>query len=246
MVTAEARTIRRRVTWTRCVIMGVVVCLVTAGCAEMTIFDSVSLPRPFRRDPVVDLSRFGTPPAEEAERIVELATLAARMEPDRQQQMVDQLRAKLGQESDPLLRRALVRGLAKISHPSATTGLETAAQDSAKIVRFAVAQALQERGGQKSLEVLGRMASEDADLDIRLAAARSLTRMNDPAAVQALAVGLHDEDPAVQFRAMQSLKEVTGQDLGDDVLAWRQYMETQATQPDGKALLSQKPGPGWW
>jgi hypothetical protein len=38
-----------------------------------------------------------------------------------------------------------------------------------------------------------------------------------------LARALEDADPAVQYRAVASLKKVSGRDLGNDVNAWREW-----------------------
>jgi hypothetical protein len=42
--------------------------------------------------------------------------------------------------------------------------------------------------------------------------------------VQALGIALDDADPALQHRAVQSLERVSGEDFGDSVPAWRQYV----------------------
>ena len=49
-----------------------------------------------------------------------------------------------------------------------------------------------------------------------------------------LARALEDPDPAVQYRVVDSLRQVSGRDLGNDVNAWRAWAadpEARDTQP---------------
>ena len=66
------------------------------------------------------------------------------------------------------------------------------------------------------------MRCADKDVDVRLAAADALGKIKSPEAVKALAVALDDRDPALQYAGVQSLKTITGRDLGPDVQAWKQ------------------------
>jgi HEAT repeat protein len=58
---------------------------------------------------------------------------------------------------------------------------------------------------------------------VRLAAGRALGKLKDPEAVPALALALDDTNPAIQFRATQSLKAITGKDF-KTVKEWREYV----------------------
>ena len=57
----------------------------------------------------------------------------------------------------------------------------------------------------------------------RLRAVRMLGQLKDKEAIPVLAKALEDPDPAVQYRAVASLKQVSGRDLGDDVNKWRAW-----------------------
>jgi hypothetical protein len=45
--------------------------------------------------------------------------------------------------------------------------------------------------------------------------------------VPALGVALEDPDPAMQYRAVNSLRAISGRDLGNDVQQWRLYVKGQ-------------------
>jgi HEAT repeat protein len=58
---------------------------------------------------------------------------------------------------------------------------------------------------------------------VRLRALKMLGELKDKQAIPVLARALEDADPAVQYRAVASLKQVSGRDLGNDVNAWREW-----------------------
>jgi HEAT repeat protein len=73
---------------------------------------------------------------------------------------------------------------------------------------------------------LSEILASDTDDDVRLAATRALGAFNDPAAIRGLAVALDDTNTAIQYRAMESLKRSTGRNLGNDIVAWRTFVES--------------------
>jgi HEAT repeat protein len=79
--------------------------------------------------------------------------------------------------------------------------------------------------------LLAGALSGDVDADVRLAAAKALGETKGPEAAKALGEALNDADPAMQYRAVLSLKKVTGKDLGNDVNRWQQYVKGEPAPP---------------
>lgn len=102
-----------------------------------------------------------------------------------------------------------------------------AMQDPDERVRTRACEVWRERGGAEAVQQLANRCRADRELDVRLQAIRMLGELEDDAAIPVLAEVLADPDPAVQYRAVASLKQVSGRDLGDDVNAWREW----ATDP---------------
>jgi HEAT repeat protein len=168
-----------------------------------------------------------------ADRIKALGESAKRidgMPPDEQQRLAAELSQKLASEPEPLVRGHILRTLAVLDAPAAEPPMRAAMHDPDPDVRVACCDAWARRGGPQALDVLAEAVRSDADNDVRLAAARALGDLNDPQAVAALAPVLEDENPALQYRAVQSLKRVTGENFGNDVNAWRQYVQGERPQ----------------
>jgi len=165
-----------------------------------------------------------TPPAERVAKIQELGRQAASADPEEQQRVAAQLAEAIRDEEDPLIRVEIVRAMGSVKGPLAERVLQAATDDPAPEVRIAACEAWGRRGGTAAVGVLGEVLGGDLDIDVRLAAAKALGQTADPKAVAVLGRVLDDPDPALQYRAVQSLREVTGKDLGNDVRRWQQYV----------------------
>ena len=160
------------------------------------------------------------------QRIEDLATEAARANKGSSAEQADftrRLSAQLLAEHDPRVRAAMLAVAAEFDTPAAVAICRGALEDPASRVRMAACEAWRKRGGPEAVSLLAARAAADADLDVRLEALRELGALGDEAAVPALARALEDPDPAIQYRAVLALKEVSGRDLGDDVNAWRSW-----------------------
>lgn len=133
-------------------------------------------------------------------------------------------------EHDPRVRAAMLAIAADFDTPAAVAVCRGALEDPEARVRMAACEAWSKRGGPEAVSLLASRADADPDIDVRLKALKELGSLGDAAAVPVLARALEDPDPAVQYRAVGALKDVSGRDLGDDVNAWR----TWAADPNAK------------
>ena len=115
--------------------------------------------------------------------------------------------------------------LRQVSGPAADAILKAALSDADTHVRVAACEAWGKRGDAQAVKLLAEAMRSDVDADVRLAAAKALGETKNPEAVTALGEALADTDPAMQYRAVLSLKKVTGKDFGDDVDRWQQYVK---------------------
>ncbi len=103
--------------------------------------------------------------------------------------------------------------------------------------RATTMDALIEKGGEAAAAVVPLL--QDRDEGIRWAAIRVLSEIGDEGALPAL-INLLDQARNVS-EVIQALQTITGQDLGDKAIAWREWMlQKQAAGGLSKGLLSDK------
>ena len=133
------------------------------------------------------------------------------------------------EEHDPSVRSKILETAAEYDTAAATAICAGAMQDPNEMVRIRACDVWAKRGGAEAVQLLATRFQTDADLDVRLRALKMLGKLKDKQAIPVLARALEDGDPAVQYRAVASLKQVSGRDLGNDVNAWREW----AADPEG-------------
>lgn len=162
-------------------------------------------------------------------RLEELESLRSRargMSEAEQTQVAVNLARALADDPAPQYRAHAVRTLGELSVPAATEALRAAVADREPRVRIEACAAWGQRGTDEAVSILAEVLRKDTDTDVRLAAARGLENYRTPDVLPALGVALDDSDPALQHRAIRSLKVVTGKDFGNSVPAWQQYVRT--------------------
>ena len=126
-------------------------------------------------------------------------------------------------EHDPRVRAEILKCSANFDNPSARAICIGGLNDPDALVRIAACDAWVEIGGDDAIRHLANRFRSDEDIDVRIHAVRDLGSLGNEAAIPVLAEALEAPDPAIQFRAVASLKEVSGRDLGNDVNAWREW-----------------------
>jgi hypothetical protein len=152
--------------------------------------------------------------------------------PEQQETYAVHLAQVIRDEDDPLIRQQILRTLAVFPGTTSSDVLTAGIKDNDRDVRVTCCEAWGKRKGPEATQILSGAATSDTDIDVRLAALRGLGEVGDVSVVPTLGTALENSDPAVQHRAVESLKKVTGKKLGDDVDAWREYVQTG--QPPAK------------
>ena len=167
---------------------------------------------------------FGPTLHEQVEDLQKLRNTAGTLSPTEQETWSRRLVELAEANASPVLMEALVHTLGVLPTETAGTALRAALQHAEPDVRSAACLAWAERGGTEAADQLATVAGADTNQDVRLTALRELSRFPGKKTVTTLGVALDDRSPAVQWRAMQSLKVVTGLDYGDNVPAWREFV----------------------
>jgi HEAT repeat protein len=197
------------------------------GCADLDFLPSWV---PFQGPASDELPGVVTP----AQRITELQKMsgaAGSHTADEKLKISEQLAQSIRTEKDPLIRMEIIRTLGRYPGPTADDILSRAVHDDEASVRIVAAEAWGRRGDAQAVALLGELLRSDVQADVRLAAANALGETRNPAAVPALGEALNDPDPAMQYRAVLSLKKATGKNLGDDVARWQQFVKGEQPEP---------------
>ena len=210
--------------------------LATAGCNRFDVGPSWL---PFR-DEVPDNLPGVVAPQERIDKLRELAENAASADAQQRQQTSAELARSLATEEDPSIRVEIVRALGEFPGAQTDSALRGALSDSDPDVRVVACEVWGRRGDADSAALLGAILAGDVNKDVRLAAARALGQSKDPAAIAALGSALEDKNPAMQYRAVMSLREVTGKDFDQDVKRWREYVKSGSAQPDPSISVAER------
>lgn len=158
--------------------------------------------------------------------LADLRTKAATMPAAEREQTAEHLAARLKEEKSPALRGEFVRTLAEFHTPIAEQAVIAGLADEAASVRTLACKSLARRPTAEGMQALSHTLADDADLDVRIVAARELGKFRGLAAPQALRPALDDRDPALQLAAMQSLEALDGHtEYRRNVAVWREHLD---------------------
>jgi HEAT repeat protein len=207
--------------------------LTMGGCADIELPYWV----PFQGPPSDEMPGVVSP-RDRIEKLKKLSEASATATPEQRNQVSEQLTASIRTEKDPLIRLEIIRTLGRYPGPAADAILKAALSDSESRIRMAACEAWGKRSDAQAITFLSESLRSDVDADVRLAAAKALGETKNPAAVAPLGEALSDTDPAMQYRAVLSLQQATGKDLGDSVQRWQQYVKGE--QPDSAPSLADR------
>jgi HEAT repeat protein len=203
---------------------GIGVALV-AGCADGPIPETKFLNPWVRKQWAEDEQRVTT----YHRKVSDLAALRAKAGTLSQAELeatASQLAGRLQEEKSAALRGELVRTLGVFRTPAAQQALVASMNDESSSVRVLASKALGTAPTADGFQALAHAVSDDADLDVRIAAAHELGKFKSFGASKALRPALDDRDPALQIAAMQSLETVDGHsEFRRNVAVWREHLD---------------------
>lgn len=218
----------------------------TTGCADGPVPELRSL-NPWLTKEWKEDEKYAATYHRKVSDLADLRSRAARLSPADQQKFSADLAVELQREKAVPMRTALVKTLSAFPTPQARAAVQMATADADPYVRREACLALAKTPDAESLQTIGHMLASDNDVDVRVAAAKSLRNFKDPQAAQALAVAIDDNSPALQQASMDSLRVVTGKDYGYSASAWREYMQGGSpAKPPGPSLAQQLREYWWW
>lgn len=190
--------------------------LVMVGCAG-------PLPWKDANQIALERERYGLTADQRIRELRQQATAARDESLEEQAGYSNELARAMLAEHDPRVRAEMLTLAAGFDDPAARAICVGGLDDPDAMVRTAACDAWVKIGGTEAVRHLAHRFRSDDDIDVRIYAVRCLGSLGDEAAVPVLAEALEAPDPAVQYRAVASLKEVSGRDFGNDVNVWREW-----------------------
>jgi HEAT repeat protein len=152
-----------------------------------------------------------------------------------------QLATQIRTEPDPIVRRTIQEAMGEFDTQLAQAVLEAGLNDDNLDVQVTCCRILGERGKRSAIQGLSRVINTATDDEARLAAVDALGQIDAPESIAAIALALKDNDPALQYAGVQAMQNISTEDLGNDVHAWREYARTQAPD-DSETAVAKQPG----
>jgi hypothetical protein len=196
--------------------LGLFVAVVLTGCASWSPWKQTE-------KAARDQEKYGYTADTRIKKLAERSKATKSESSQRQMEFTQDLVRMMLEEHDPRVRCKILETAASFDTASATAICKGALQDPNELVRMKACDVWGKRGGEEAVQLLATRFQTDAELDVRLRAVKMLGELRDKAAIPVLARALEDADPAVQYRAVASLKQVSGRDLGNDVNVWREW-----------------------
>ena len=144
------------------------------------------------------------------------------------------LTEKLSKGREPQISRALIcRTLGVLGRPAARTNILAAANDEDALVRAEACRALGRVGKPEDATILCQVMQLDSTIECRVAAVESLGDLKAPdrRVNELLVQGMEDDQPAIRVASLESLRKISGSDLGVEALAWKKWVENSVPKP---------------
>ncbi len=197
--------------------------LVVLGCSWCCGGCAGWMPWTSKEQSLKNAELYGPTANQRIKRLQEDAKQARAGDNARQVEFTRTLAETMLDEHDARVRCEIVAVAGGFDTASASAICRGALQDPDDRVRLRACDVWRSRGGTEAVQLLANRYRADRDLDVRLRAVKMLGELKDQQAIPVLAEALENPDPAVQYRAVAALKDVSGRDLGNDVNAWREW-----------------------
>jgi len=163
---------------------------------------------------------------------------------EQKREAVETLIEKYENGNEPVAIRAIIcRTLGELGDPKARDVLLKAVHHQEAVIKVEACRALGKVGRPEDATILAQIMSLDLLEDARIAAIEGLAdlKSDDPRIYRVLVDALEHEDPAIRLASLNTLRTVTGKDMGTEAGAWRRELQPILERATGGAAASSAP-----
>jgi HEAT repeat protein len=170
---------------------------------------------------------------ERRNQLMELAEQIGEMPEKDQRFWEGHLKRILDQDPSPEMRRLAVLAASRLRTPQALPLVERGLGDASLKVKMEACRSLGRRDEPEAARLLASTLGSTGELDVKHAAIAALGNHQGNIPMESLRVVLEDQDPATLDLAMTSLRDVMGEDYGQDPQQWIAAVDEQLQSSPG-------------
>ena len=162
---------------------------------------------------------------------------------DQKAKAVKALMKGLEPGKEPLASRAVIcRTLGSLGNPVAREPIIRLVRDPDPLIRAEACRSLGKIGRPEDATVLMQAMTLDTNPDCQVAAIEALgtLKASDPRTPGYLVQAMENDDPAIRLAAYESLRKVTGKDLGVKTEPWRTLIVASENKAAGRPQPAEK------
>ena len=135
--------------------------------------------------------------------------------------------AEYRRQEDPFMRRAALTALRAYPGEDYEAVLRESLADPAPIVRIESCRIWGARADDEAIQRLRNVFELDENTEVRQEAVRAMGATGRSEAIDALTPAIDSRDPAMQLLAVESLRQCTEVDYGNNVSMWRSFVHDE-------------------
>lgn len=196
------------------------ICCALTGCQDGPLY-ALKVANPYyAMNEWKEDEAFGVTDHERRVQLAELAESIDRLPMERQSFWAGHLDKMIENDDSAEMRRLAVRAAGNLGGPTSLAMIEKGLDDDSFKVRMEACSALGRQDNAEVTRMLAATVGTETNQDVKHAAMRALASQSTPGAVDSLRLALADRNPATRDLAMESLRDATGKDYGDDPEVW--------------------------
>ena len=201
--------------------------LVTTGCQDGPLY-ALKVANPYYslkewRDEEI----YGKTDHERWQELLRLSDSIPELAESEQARWVEQFSDILENDDSAEMRRVVVLAAGRLDSAESLSLLESGLNDVSTKVRMEACRSLGHRDDEEAIRLLASTFGRESNQDVKNAAVIALASHTSEVAIDSLRLALTDRNPATRVLAVESLKQSTGKNYGDDPQEWIAALDGQ-------------------